>query len=472
MPDLPEFALARSQHSYLIAPAGYGKTEIIAKAVAQSRVGRQLVLTHTHAGVRALRDRFRKLGVSPGLYHLDTIAGWALTYVQAYPMLSNLFISNPPRDEEWQSAYEAATRLVRFEAINRVIITSYRGLYVDEYQDCTLSQHRMILSLSEILPVRFVGDPLQGIFEFAGPLVDWSVHIPANFERLPDLSIPWRWQSVDSRFASWLNAVRTALWNGCPIDLRLANCDRIKWVIKDQNSHWRTCMGKAGQGGTIVAIHKMPHNAHGLAQKLKGAFTSMEEIYSKDLFKWAQKLDRATGPARAIVLIDFAAKCLTAVSTRLGSIRRALLEGRRFRSTNYPEIARALHEVVAGTDLSPVVRTMGLIENISGAILYRRELWREMMKSIDECQASSLPSIYVSSWNVRSRTSQIGRRMERRVVSRPPLIKGLEFDHSIVLDADALNAKELYVAMTRGTKSLTVISQGPIIQKPSPFGVA
>ncbi len=58
------------------------------------------------------------------------------------------------------------------------------------------------------------------------------------------------------------------------------------------------------------------------------------------------------------------------------------------------------------------------------------------------------------------------------MVSRPPLIKGLEFDHSIVLDADVLNAKELYVAMTRGTKSLTVIPESPVIQKQPPFNAS
>jgi DNA helicase-2/ATP-dependent DNA helicase PcrA len=37
------------------------------------------------------------------------------------------------------------------------------------------------------------------------------------------------------------------------------------------------------------------------------------------------------------------------------------------------------------------------------------------------------------------------------------LVKGLEYDHAVILDADALDAKDLYVAMTRGSKSLTII---------------
>jgi DNA helicase IV len=58
--------------------------------------------------------------------------------------------------------------------------------------------------------------------------------------------------------------------------------------------------------------------------------------------------------------------------------------------------------------------------------------------------------------------------VDRRIVSRTLLIKGLEFDHAIVANADELDAKELYVAITRGSKSLTILSAKPVIQKPVP----
>ena len=38
------------------------------------------------------------------------------------------------------------------------------------------------------------------------------------------------------------------------------------------------------------------------------------------------------------------------------------------------------------------------------------------------------------------------RPPEGRVISRPLLIKGLEYDHALVLDAERLSATELYVA--------------------------
>lgn len=45
----------------------------------------------------------------------------------------------------------------------------------------------------------------------------------------------------------------------------------------------------------------------------------------------------------------------------------------------------------------------------------------------------------------------------RKLIGTTLLVKGLEYDHAVILDADSLDAKDLYVAMTRGAKSLTII---------------
>jgi hypothetical protein len=67
----------------LIAPAGHGKTEAIAKTAALGI--RTLVLTHTHAGVNALRSRLKRLGVPAAAANVDTIDGWCMRYVRALP---------------------------------------------------------------------------------------------------------------------------------------------------------------------------------------------------------------------------------------------------------------------------------------------------------------------------------------------------------------------------------------------------
>jgi len=50
--------------------------------------------------------------------------------------------------------------------------------------------------------------------------------------------------------------------------------------------------------------------------------------------------------------------------------------------------------------------------------------------------------------------------IHQKLIGTTLLVKGLEYDHAVILDADVLDAKHLYVAMTRGSKSLTIIGTG------------
>lgn len=45
---------------------------------------------------------------------------------------------------------------------------TYAGVVVDEYQDCIQAQHEIILAMSRHLPIRVLGDPMQGIFSLLG----------------------------------------------------------------------------------------------------------------------------------------------------------------------------------------------------------------------------------------------------------------------------------------------------------------
>jgi hypothetical protein len=48
-------------------------------------------------------------------------------------------------------------------------------------------------------------------------------------------------------------------------------------------------------------------------------------------------------------------------------------------------------------------------------------------------------------------------------VSRPLLAKGLQYDYAVLLDADRYNAAELYVALSRGCRAVTVLSSSPVL---------
>lgn len=60
--------------------------------------------------------------------------------------------------------------------------------------------------------------------------------------------------------------------------------------------------------------------------------------------------------------------------------------------------------------------------------------------------------------SVREQHRAVGRQMPRRAVGSTLLLKGLEADHAVILDADEMNARHLYVALSRASRSLTIIS--------------
>jgi DNA helicase IV len=64
---------------------------------------------------------------------------------------------------------------------------------------------------------------------------------------------------------------------------------------------------------------------------------------------------------------------------------------------------------------------------------------------------------------MREQNRLIGRPIPKRAVGSTLLLKGLEADVAVILNAAGLNARNLYVAMTRSSKALTVCSPTPIL---------
>ena len=101
---------AKQQRAVIVAPAGYGKTELIAQSVACSE-DRQLVLTHTHAGVDSLRKRFRKYNISSSKFNIETIHSFALRFAGSYPKTTGLPFDKPHENEEYDQVINSAINL-------------------------------------------------------------------------------------------------------------------------------------------------------------------------------------------------------------------------------------------------------------------------------------------------------------------------------------------------------------------------
>lgn len=475
MPELPEILAAYGGMGYVVAPAGFGKTHLIAASVCHAEK-RQLVLTHTYAGVNALRRKMRQIRVASSAFRIDTIASWALRLSLSYPEASGWNVGRPDQ-EQWAGLYHACSRLLECGFIRRVLRASYGGLYVDEYQDCSCAQHDIVLKLARDLPCRILGDPLQGIFDFDGDPVDWDRDVAAAFEPLGQLETPHRWERAGSpSLGAWLSDVRQALERRQGVDFTRAPRDGVRFQIADSEvaqllmAQGNTCRSvRCGPRDSVIAIHgggpTYKAKCHRLAKHLGGMYASIEEIEGKDLFSFVRKVERARNDqARLKHAVTLAESAMTGVRSSLpaGTARGEPVVIRN--STRNPDVARAGNDYLATPTSSNLAAFLLAVKALPEVRIARADLFNRIVGVFRKHAVAPHLTLAEAAERYQTQFRHRGRPVGRRkLIGTTLLVKGLEFDHAIVLDAPSLSRRELYVALTRGAKSLTVISSVPIL---------
>jgi len=470
--DDPYRQFASERRVVIVAPAGCGKTELIARAVGFC-ASKQLVLTHTHAGVDALRARLRRLNVAPSHCHVETVHSFALRYAAAYPKSSSIRNIKPRTNEDYTDIIESANRLMKNRLIREVLSLSYGGVFVDEYQDCTLDQHNLILKLAEVLPCRIVGDPLQGIFEFGdNEIVDWDRDVYTSFARLPDLTYPWRWKETNPQLGKWLTEiVRPTLERNERLVLPDESQPPVCMWTQDIRGQYsapkrvlvlKNTLLKYDETTFVICNPTQEPLPHSLASSLKNRYHSLEPITSDELHNLAKDIEEQTGVKRLRAVHDFASKCLTGQDD-FDAVIRAIQKD----SSVNADRRRALHslarQVVADTSLGPVAALFEFVENNGDPTIKRHQLWHEMRKALAEVTSGTVSTLVEATHLVRNRGAVMGRRIPKRCISRTLLLKGLECEHAIVVDADSLDTKNLYVALTRASRHLHILSEEKVL---------
>ena len=420
----------------------------------------------------------RLLNVSGKSYHIDTIASWALRLSLSYSGKSGWRDQRPANDEQWNALYDACTRLLDQGFIRRIVKASYDGVYVDEYQDCSVAQHAIVVKLARDLPSRILGDPLQGIFDFGqeNP-VHWRRDVEDNFVRLGGLEVPHRWIQVGAnRLGAWLNDVRQYLEQGQPIDLRVNRPNTVRVVETSADhqvllqSQGNTCRYfTCDRTQSVIAIHKGSQEykakCHNLSRNLSGRFSSIEEVEGKRLFSFVQEMERAqTNAARLRGGIEFAKACMTAVGQNLpaGTARGEHVAIRT--KTRNPEAARSANEYLVEPTSKNLAAFLLAVKGIEGVRVFRADLFNRALGVLGKHASHPNLSLAESAERYHGEFRHMGRPIRRRrLIGTTLLVKGLEFDHAIVLDATSLSKKELYVALTRGARSLTIVTTKPVL---------
>lgn len=475
MPD-NEIDLLAIDRGTVTAPAGCGKTQLIADALTRHSGSKPiLVLTHTNAGVAALRERLKARGVPAKAYHLSTIDGWAMRLISTFPMRSAY---NPERlrlsssKPDYPSIRGAAATLIGSGHIDDILAASYARLIVDEYQDCTISQHRIVACTANTLPTCVLGDPMQAIFGFdkkADGLANWEADVLVSFPPAGELNTPWRWIKAGAEpLGRWLGDVRVQLKRGRPIDLGTAP-DVVKWVGLDGKTDHVIRLKAAkvrppnGNGRVLVIGHSArPESQQKMAGQTPGAIT-VEAVEMPDLVKFAGGFDPMESDAFAR-LVDFAKSVMTGF--RPSELRRrvdALMRGTAHRSTPTEVEAAALSFFSVPSHRS-AADVLEAIEKQTGVRAFRPVVLGACVKALRLCETTEGLSFRDAVLRIREQYRHLGRSLPKRAVGSTLLLKGLEAEVAVILDADAMDARNLYVALTRGSKALVVCSRHSILK--------
>lgn len=449
----------------IVAPAGHGKTELIANVAALGR--RALILTHTHAGVHAIRHRLKRMRVSHGSVSVDTIAGWSMRYAHAFPGVAMPPVDMPRDGAEWDQLYRGTVEALRVGAIREVVAASYDRILVDEYQDCNALQHALAIELSTIVPTLIFGDPMQGIFEFAGATLSWADEIHHQFPFEGTLEVPHRWRTTNQELGKWIAETREKLLRGERIDLAQGPISyRVANDAFDMGAFFDHLEGKEG---SVAAIHCRKGVCYALASAAAGGYQAIEEVAASRLSEFAVAWDHeATAANRLNAIVSLLKACYL--------IRK--LENGEVAAPDDEQVGSKMHEVAkdlaTGDGTYAAAQLLALARKHSKWKLYRNELWRDAERTVAELAAGRAETMVDAAARVRQRASIIGRRLPRRTVSTPLLLKGLEFDHVVIPDATHFlrerqaQAKLFYVAISRATQTLTIASSERYLKFPIP----
>jgi hypothetical protein len=284
------------------------------------------------------------------------------------------------------------------------------------------------------------------------------------------LLVPYRWRD-NVALGNRLTKLRETLLANQSVDLRSPPFQwrRLPTGGPDQQiaAQLAACEHLHGQAGSVVAIRRWANECYAVAGRLGGRYTCMEEMDCKDLLRAATTIEEGQGVERCQAIFDFADLCMIGLATPLRTIRQHVGSGRvpdLRRLQGHQNIAAAVARVAASRGLEPVQPFLRMLNEVPGRRIFRRELWREMDRALNVYLTGRGKSLRDAAWELRNRLRRQGRGIEKRTISRTLLIKGLEFDHTVVLDAAEHDAKNFYVAATRPTDSLTICSASPTIR--------
>ena len=250
-----------------------------------------------------------------------------------------------------------------------------------------------------------------------------------------------------------------------PIDLRAAPAG-VEWIALDgrQDEALRYAAAAVNAPGEtkvlIIGDSTDPRGQQRFARQVDGAVT-VEAVDLRDLTDFGSALDLAD-PAALSVVASFAENLISAFSA--DDLVRSVASARAGTLGRAPSDLEQLAMRFDGSR-SPagVADLLAAISRAGGVRCYRPAVLAAAQRALQLTASPDGPSLREATVTIREQARLIGRPLARRSVGSTLLLKGLEADISVILNPLALNARNLYVAMTRGSRRVIICSPSPIL---------
>lgn len=450
------------------APAGCGKTQLIVEALAITPVRPYLVLTHTNAGVAALRQRLTRANVPAKNYVLSTIDGWSVRIASSFNRNCQIasFVENPRT--YYPELRNVVSRYLATGSLHDVIRASYSRLIVDEYQDCNQEQHNIVCSIAQCIPTTVLGDPMQLIFNFRGTQIpNWQSQVLIHFPLLAELSTPWRWINVHNQaLGEWVLECRRRLVVGNNIDLSHSPNSVSHIQLSQNHRENMRLMSRAQyqlrnaypQDSLLVIGDSINANSRHLYASQNNGIDVVEPVDLRDLVTFSGRLDVELGDQLATSVIDIFGVLATGMGASSWIPRiRTLLAGRNRSTPN--ETEAAIVSFIQSKTAANFLAVMNAVEADNNIRVYRRAAFRTLNSAVNSVVCE--PSLSFKQGMERARESLRQRgdtRIPNLAIGSTLLLKGLEADHSLIIDVSNMNSQNLYVALSRGAKTISIAS--------------
>ncbi|MBW8330389.1 MAG: AAA family ATPase [Prolixibacteraceae bacterium] len=471
MLDLKEFI--DCPKSLLIAPAGYGKTYTIASCL-KIVEGKHLVLTHTNAGIASIYEKVKKLEVPNTSFQIETISSFAQNIALSFTDHS-LF----PPQESGKQYYKAITNraftLVKMKPIRKMIGNSFSGLFVDEYQDCTISQHHFIQQLAELFPTHLLGDPMQGIFNLDSedPLVnlDDPEIMGSYLSNQFLLDTPWRWINQDKKeLGEDLKKIRIKLERDkTPINdfspYPNISCDHFDKSQLFMGYPYSALKQKIysilSSNENVLFIHSVSANRDariGYITLFPNRLYLIESIDHEGFYSLANGIDSFSANGESItsnvhgLLVSLFPK---------SEIEKWLQKERLTRKKEikdesiYMRFMEAFENYKVTNEITYLAEIIEIVPKLTGKKSNYKDIYFSLLNAIKK-SAENSSSVYSEMVAQRNIARRVGRKLYGKSIGTTLLTKGLECDTVVLLEEEPFDYKNQYVALTRGSKQVIV----------------